>query len=73
MRITCVTVDCRDPLRVAEFWNEALTWDRVADDGEVAVCRSPEGGIFLEFVRVPEAKKSGWSISELRLPGTARC
>lgn len=59
MRITCVTVDCLDPLRVAEFWNEALRWDGVADvdDGEVAVCRSPEGGIFLEFVRVPEAKK----------------
>ena len=60
MEITCVTIDCREPGRVAAFWNEALGGDRggvtVASDGGGAVCRPAGGDVFLEFVRVPEAK-----------------
>ena len=58
MEITCVTVDCSDPGRVASFWNEALGWGGVAAaaDGSGALSGPSAGGIYLEFVRVPEAK-----------------
>lgn len=56
--ITCVTVDCHDVGKVATFWNAALGWSGavVAPDGSSAVCRPAEGGLYLEFVRVPEDK-----------------
>lgn len=58
MEITCVTVDCTDPAAVAGFWNEALGWGgvAVAEDGSGAICGPPEGGTYLEFVKVPEGK-----------------
>lgn len=58
MDLVCVTVDCRDPGRVARFWNEALGWGgvAVAADGGGAICGPEGGGPYLEFVRVPEAK-----------------
>ncbi len=58
MDITCVTIDCHDPERVATFWNEALSYGGVAigDDGAAAVCGPPTGGVYLEFVRVPDDK-----------------
>ena len=58
MDITCVTVDCHDPAKVANFWNEALGWDGVvaAPDGRGAICHPPGGGMYLEFIRVPESK-----------------
>jgi predicted enzyme related to lactoylglutathione lyase len=54
-----MTVDCSDAARVARFWNDALGWGGVAatTDGSGAVCGSPSGGIYLEFVRVPETKE----------------
>ena len=58
MAVTCVTVDCRDPGAVAVFWKEALRWAgvAVAADGSGAMCGPLEGGLYLEFVRVPEDK-----------------
>ena len=58
MRITCVTVDCRDPAAVANFWSEALHWTtpHVSESGNGASTRPPDGGAYLEFVRVPEDK-----------------
>jgi hypothetical protein len=58
MEIICVTIDCRDPGRVARFWNEALGWGGVAvtDDGSGALCGPPAGGSYLEFIGVPEEK-----------------
>jgi len=58
VEITCVTVDCAEPEALASFWNDALGWGGVAaaDDGSGAVCGSRDGGWYLEFVRVPEAK-----------------
>ena len=58
MDITCVTIDCRDPGKVAAFWNAALGGDgvAVAGDGSGAVCGRAGGGPYLEFVVVPEAK-----------------
>jgi hypothetical protein len=56
--ITCVTFDCRSPEAVATFWNEALRWGGTAveADGSGAICGPAEGGMYLEFVRVPEDK-----------------
>lgn len=58
MRIACVTIDSHDPAALAEFWNAALGWGGVAaaPDGGAAVCGPTDGGINLEFVRVPEPK-----------------
>ncbi|MDA1258189.1 MAG: VOC family protein [Chloroflexi bacterium] len=58
MRITCVTVDCRSPAALARFWGEALRWETVtvSDSGNGATCRPPDGGAYMEFVRVPEEK-----------------
>jgi hypothetical protein len=59
MDIVCVTIDCREPVVVASFWNEALRWGGVAaaPDGTGAVCGPAAGGTYLEFVRVPEEKQ----------------
>jgi hypothetical protein len=58
VEITCVTVDCTDPESVASFWNEALGWGGVAaaEDGSGALSGPSTGGVYLEFVRVPESK-----------------
>jgi len=58
MDITCVTIDCAQPERLAAFWNEALGWGGVAtvEDGHGAVCGPAAGGTYLEFIRVPESK-----------------
>jgi hypothetical protein len=59
MDAICVTVDCADPEAVARFWNEALNWGGVSlsPDGQGAICGPPNGtGLYLEFVKVPEAK-----------------
>ena len=59
MEITCTTIDCEDPEKVATFWNAALGWGGVAVDpsGLGALCGPPDGGAYLEFVRVPEPKQ----------------
>jgi hypothetical protein len=56
--IVCVTVDCANPRTIASFWNDVLGWGGIAcaDDGSGAICGPPTGGVYLEFVRVPEAK-----------------
>lgn len=58
MDINCVTVDCADTRAVAAFWCEALGWGEVVHDPEhdIAIAGPPDGGVFLEFVRVPEEK-----------------
>jgi hypothetical protein len=57
--ITCITFDCADPAAVAGFWNEALGWGgaAVSPDGSGALCGPRSGGVYLEFIRVPEGKQ----------------
>src|SRR4051812_16099686 len=50
-----VPVDCRDALKVADFWSAAL--DRPIDDGATADFASVAGEPAMAFVRVPEGKK----------------
>ncbi len=57
--VVCITVDCREPKRVAEFWAKALDWRiaHVSDDG--AVVEAPHRSQpYLEFIVVPEPKTS---------------
>lgn len=49
--VSCVTFDCAEPARVADFWAAALGWTRSADRVE-----APDGSTYLEFVAVPEPK-----------------
>jgi predicted enzyme related to lactoylglutathione lyase len=51
MQISCVTFDCEDADRVADFWSAALGWSRRG-----GVVRRADGAIYLEFVEVPERK-----------------
>lgn len=38
LKLQCVTVDCRDPRKVAEFWAAALGWQiTFSDENETAV------------------------------------
>jgi len=59
VQINCVTVDCADPRTVSAFWVEALDWGAVHHDPEhdIAMIGPPDGGLFLEFVKVPESKE----------------
>lgn len=59
VELVCVTVDCRDPERLGRFWSDALGWlgIEVTDGGQRATCCPPDGGPYLEFVRVPEPKR----------------
>lgn len=52
IRVTCVTIDCDDPARASAFWADALGWWQVG--GHRA--EPADGGIYLEFMKVPEAK-----------------
>jgi predicted enzyme related to lactoylglutathione lyase len=59
-RIQHITIDCRDPYRLAEFWSLVTGWpvsdqDRPGDP-EVAVEPTDERAPELLFVAVPEPK-----------------
>jgi predicted enzyme related to lactoylglutathione lyase len=62
-RIDGVIVSTHDPVRLANFWQQALHWHRAADDDNdptyVAI-EAPDGGVEnlrrLLFVEVPESK-----------------
>ena len=56
IEVTCVTVDCADPVVLVAFWAEALGWDIVRSGTSGALCRPAGGGLGLEFIRVPEPK-----------------
>lgn len=63
LRIQCLDVDCLDPARVADFWQEALGWRRTHDAPDEVVLEppagSPEDGVSpdLLFLRVLDAKR----------------
>ncbi len=54
--LLAVIVDCRDPLRLAEFWAQALDFEVTEQHpGEVRVSK-PGAGPFLYFMAVPEPR-----------------
>jgi predicted enzyme related to lactoylglutathione lyase len=67
--VNCLSVDCRDPRSVAQFWSQALDWPILEDDDDdevmVAPGREPVPGKYpLLFVRVPDEKtaKNRWHL-----------
>lgn len=55
--IDTLTIDCADPIRVADFWRAALGYELVEADAEGAEIRDPGGaGWPLLFLVVPEGK-----------------
>ena len=55
--IDTLTIDCADPIRVAEFWCSALGYELVEADEHDAEIRDPSGaGWPLLFQVVPEGK-----------------
>jgi predicted enzyme related to lactoylglutathione lyase len=63
LRIQCITIDCIDPRRVAEFWAAALDWKITeSDDVEVVIellDGSPEVGRIPDilFLKNPDKKQ----------------
>ncbi len=64
LRIQCITIDCHDPLRVAQFWAAALDW-KITEQDEIEVVielldGSPEQGRIPDilFLKNPD-KKAG--------------
>jgi predicted enzyme related to lactoylglutathione lyase len=62
LRIQCITVDCIDPKKVADFWAAALDWKiTFEDDNEVSIellDGSPEVGRIPDilFIKNPDKK-----------------
>ena len=55
--LLAVIVDCHDPLRVAEFWAQALAWKVAQRNPDEYGVRDPAGhdpGLY--FMKVPEPK-----------------
>lgn len=61
LRIACLTIDCSDPRRLADFWSQALGWSvDFEDDTEVAITppqSAGDGTADLLFLRVHDAKQ----------------
>ena len=55
MQIVCVTVDCANPQRLADFWAAALACPVASSSRDGAYIR-PQRGPGLEFIRVDEPK-----------------
>jgi predicted enzyme related to lactoylglutathione lyase len=59
LRLDEVVVDSADPCVLATFWSEALGYELVECDDDVASIEDPTGGSpSLYFQRVPEAKSA---------------
>ena len=57
IRIGWVTIDCRDPRRVADFWQQALLAERwYEDDEDEEIILKTDDGYRLLFLRVPDDK-----------------
>lgn len=62
LRIQCITIDCENPKKLAEFWAAALDW-KITFEDEIEVCLelldgSPEVGRIPDilFLKNPEKK-----------------
>jgi len=62
LRIQCITIDCHDPLKVAQFWAAALDW-KITEQDEIEVVielldGSPEQGRIPDilFLKNPDKK-----------------
>lgn len=58
MDLVCITIDSREPERLARFWRAALggAESQPGAGGNLAICDLPANGLYLEFIRVAERK-----------------
>ena len=56
LSIGMVTIDCKDPHRLAEFWSRALQWEVLGDFGEFVFLGREGHTPNLGLQRVPEPK-----------------
>jgi predicted enzyme related to lactoylglutathione lyase len=62
MKLQCITLDCHDPLKLAEFWSAALDWKITDADDEGVVIElldgSPAEGLIPDilFYKNPDKK-----------------
>lgn len=60
LRIECLTIDCDDLELVTSFWQEALGYERVYEDGYEVALGVPGGAadtVDVLLLRVPDRKK----------------
>jgi predicted enzyme related to lactoylglutathione lyase len=66
LHINSLTIDCRDPRRLAKFWTDALAWQVISESDEgvlIAPFQEPHPGVFpLYFQANPDDKvvKNRW-------------
>ncbi|MFN2587875.1 MAG: VOC family protein [Actinomycetota bacterium] len=56
-RFTELVVDCRDPMRLADFWSRILGYRVVDQDADLVEIGGDEPGPTIVFVQVPEEKE----------------
>jgi uncharacterized protein (TIGR03086 family) len=61
VRIKSITIDCRDPYRLAQFWAQLTGFAEDPDNGNApedseALLLAPDSGLALLFIAVPEPK-----------------
>lgn len=54
--LASVVIDCADPRKLARFWLDITGYALRSDEDDWASIHPPEGGVFIAFQRVPEAK-----------------
>jgi predicted enzyme related to lactoylglutathione lyase len=52
LRLQCITVDCYEPMKIAQFWAAALDWQITDADDEGVVIELLDGGP--EVGRIPD-------------------
>jgi len=62
VRIKSITFDCADPYRLAQFWSQLTGFCEDPDNGNApedpeSLLVSPDGGLALLFIAVPEPKR----------------
>ncbi|GLZ38624.1 VOC family protein [Actinokineospora sp. NBRC 105648] len=56
--LAAIVVDCAEPAALAAFWTTATGWPLLhAEENSAALRAGQESGPWLEFLRVPEAKR----------------
>lgn len=58
IKVTCITIDAHDPVKLAAFWAEALGWELVPNKwtGDPTHVRKPGDELYLEFIPTTEPK-----------------
>ncbi len=56
LRIGMVTIDCRSPQRLAEFWAPALDLEVLGDYGEFVILGRDDSSVSLGLQQVPESR-----------------